>query len=511
MYRMSPWRFTRALAVLPILTAVFPSPALSGDPVPGAPTAPPPYKGLTVFYDFQSGELYTRPNKELPGKQCCPDAARKMLNTNRSVVEGTPVLFVIDNVNTFLYSVHITGAPATFNTTVPAIFKSNSVIDASQAASQAAATTKKAVADPDAHVDPQASSPQALIARDATPQDTFVAAMSEYNLWADRLLQAAEMDRLLNGLTRKAVPGTMKADAAQVLESELRYADLKDSEGNLYIGPEAAYDARQNPARIVEAGHRLYGVTQDEYVKVVAAWEALSKKGKHPEADALKPVFDDATKLNGQIVSARADIETKFMNSQLTYTAIRDATFQVRDHARIATGDSLKYSFDYAVVPEPGSSTTAPAPTVVDDLFTLRVTSGKRINFSTGFFFTGLVDPSFYLRDEGLKSPVIRTHQQDRFAVSYGAMMHAYTKDDERLQVAPSFGLASSNNQLQYLAGLSLIFGDQKRVVFTIGASAGQVNALDGVEDSQQWDKDVIPQKKVTRIRWLVGLTYNLD
>ncbi len=122
--------------------------------------------------------------------------------------------------------------------------------------------------------------------------------------------------------------------------------------------------------------------------------------------------------------------------------------------------------------------------------------------FSTGVVFTGLVDHSYAVRD----GSIVRTGSEDWLRPGIGVLTHWRFGSAGR--VAASVGFAGKDGDLQYLGGLSWLFGSRQRFVVTGGFAVGGVDRLDRVEEGDPWREDTAPVRSSTEISWLFGLTF---
>ncbi len=122
----------------------------------------------------------------------------------------------------------------------------------------------------------------------------------------------------------------------------------------------------------------------------------------------------------------------------------------------------------------------------------LRLSNGFKVDFSTGIFITGLKDHEYVFKDTTVSyittggtdardttgNFIIRENSSKR-KIGFGLLTHAYP----RLSSNYNFGIATgisvnTEAEVNLLAGLSLMLGSQRRVVFSGGLIWGKANRL---------------------------------
>lgn len=121
--------------------------------------------------------------------------------------------------------------------------------------------------------------------------------------------------------------------------------------------------------------------------------------------------------------------------------------------------------------------------------------------FSTGFFFSGLVDRSYSILD----GKIDRRGSEDAVKPAIGVLAHWHPTRD---CWAFSAGVAGKDSELQYLLGLSWLSGKTQRFVLTAGTAIGSVKRLDGVEEGDALSSTTVPTRDVSRVSWLAGVSF---
>lgn len=155
---------------------------------------------------------------------------------------------------------------------------------------------------------------------------------------------------------------------------------------------------------------------------------------------------------------------------------------------------------------------------------------GFKADFSSGLIFTGLHDAAYVLRTEmpantnlsgGGASALpdtaavnrIESQKTGTFDVGLGVMGHFYWRTAWFMTPAISLGaMTTSNSDIRYFGGVSLMFGQEQRLVLSAGIAAGAVNRL--AAPYALGDPFVgpgpVPTVSVNKMKGFLGITYNL-
>ncbi len=131
--------------------------------------------------------------------------------------------------------------------------------------------------------------------------------------------------------------------------------------------------------------------------------------------------------------------------------------------------------------------------TVVDTrLYTMMISGGWKIDFSSGFVFNNLNDNEYAIQydiaditpDDGNDNPVeaAKIIKQDKgdYKVDIGLMAHIYPRTGRRANAGLNTGVVLRNGTtVKYLLGGSIMLGYEQRFVLSFGAVAGSVKKLD--------------------------------
>lgn len=160
-------------------------------------------------------------------------------------------------------------------------------------------------------------------------------------------------------------------------------------------------------------------------------------------------------------------------------------------------------------------------------IYKIKICGGQRANVSTGisFSFFGLTDDDYSIARSNTDSEFVikkTTTGASLYIPSLATFVHFYQRTCRSLQSAATMGLSVNPTDLESLkvmAGYSLIFGEKRRGIFSIGAIAGAVNRLKtkyqtGAKllytDYPGLQETDLVEKRF-RLGVFVGLSYNLS
>jgi methyl-accepting chemotaxis protein len=148
---------------------------------------------------------------------------------------------------------------------------------------------------------------------------------------------------------------------------------------------------------------------------------------------------------------------------------------------------------------------------------------GFKLDFSTGFIGTGLLDDSYRIvptpntiRD----TASIVADSKGSFAIGFALMAHAYMRTGGRVNLAINTGLMlnGSNQTLNYLTGISLPLGLEQRFIISGGIAFGKVKRLtSGFETTTPYPSTTlnlssgVPYTEKWQNSWYLGVSYNLS
>ncbi|KAB1153967.1 hypothetical protein F7018_15905 [Tenacibaculum aiptasiae] len=139
-----------------------------------------------------------------------------------------------------------------------------------------------------------------------------------------------------------------------------------------------------------------------------------------------------------------------------------------------------------------------------------------KVNFSSGYLLSFIGDENFsYKTDMGKQG--VQKAETSKVTHALGGMLHVYKNISDGFQPALSTGLSvNSNGTLGFYGGLSFLFTEKNRMVFTLGYSLTNVKVLDrgNLDDNNMFvnANDLeIRYNDVYKGAFFIGVTYNLS
>jgi hypothetical protein len=260
--------------------------------------------------------------------------------------------------------------------------------------------------------------------------------------------------------------------------------------------------------------------------------KAATEKAKADAEKLVTPALDDlyakAVKRHEAFAASRSQRDLQFASAMSAYANVRDQDFGCLLFGPVAaTGDEVEITVETPLAGEAANFTLSPeaAPAaagagagskkpeankvaaVSQPALIIPVIGSHRPSFSTGIFFTGLVNPTFF-KDKDNKA---RQNNTDRFVPALGAMVHTplFFPCPPEISFQLSLGVALKDSTPLYLLGPSVIVGRRQRTVITAAIAGGQVNRLSGLKLGDPVTDAQPKTEKVFRYGFLLGLTYN--
>ncbi len=163
--------------------------------------------------------------------------------------------------------------------------------------------------------------------------------------------------------------------------------------------------------------------------------------------------------------------------------------------------------------------------------YSVPVKGNFKVNFSVGgaFMFSTLREKDYHfdtplesLSSDSSQVEIIEKKGANNFMPSIAAYIHGYIKFGGWFTPALTVGLSTNPNDLtnaSYFGGLSLICGQQSRLIFTFGRAASSINVIKPKYDVS---KDYIKKdfvniqesdlvKKAFKSGWFLGVSYNIS
>ncbi|MEO8446403.1 MAG: hypothetical protein ABI528_02850 [bacterium] len=196
---------------------------------------------------------------------------------------------------------------------------------------------------------------------------------------------------------------------------------------------------------------------------------------------------------------------------QILLSKVNVENFTVRSSQQKAAKDELVYKISIKPISDEIAKKYG-VRRVEDFKIELEVLGGFRFDFSTGIYVTGLVNENFVTFAENDSSRILR-NGDSKFNTGISALVHGYWRTGKVVNFGFNAGAGvSSNENLQYLFGLSLLIGTKQRIVLNGGLTGGKVNRLSSVVTEGKLYKE-IPitdyNLKDFHFSWYGGITYN--
>jgi len=311
------------------------------------------------------------------------------------------------------------------------------------------------------------------------------------------------------------------------LTSGFQKAQAADADTEKTLAQKESAAERDQHAADLCTDRRLHAKLERQAAREKATAAAARKNAKKLVTPEIAGLFAKAQKRHDALTSSRAQRDLQFASAMSVYANVLDPDFGCLLFGPVAaTGDEIEITIEtplaadaanFTLSPAPektatggGAGSKKPAPAAAPSsqaALIIPVVGNHRPSFSTGIFFTGLVNPTFFRDSNGF----VRQHE-DSFTPALGAMVHTplwFPCPDYSFQL--SLGVALKDSNPLYLLGPSVIIGRHQRTVITAALAGGQVSRLsNGIRPG-----DMVPATtqlttdKVFRYGFLLGLTYN--
>lgn len=146
--------------------------------------------------------------------------------------------------------------------------------------------------------------------------------------------------------------------------------------------------------------------------------------------------------------------------------------------------------------------------------------TGFKMNFSSGLFGVmgkNIFDQSYKLEaieGDTVSNTITKNNNKSRIAPAVGAVLHFYYKRPSLLSWGGAFGLSVNNKtNLNYHGGISVLFGEEQRIILSAGATLANVELLsDEYTEGGKISKSIttLPTDKFYRWGTFISLTCNL-
>lgn len=227
------------------------------------------------------------------------------------------------------------------------------------------------------------------------------------------------------------------------------------------------------------------------------------------EYDFVKKAYEELHKKEN-----KQNLENKVNAGIRLYQKINDACFTIYGDAGQATGDI--FTTKIALKNAKGDTLHTYKP------ITIRTRGGFKVNFSSGYLLSFKGNDSYSsFRADGSSATSIKADNKDKMTHALGALCHVYFRGIHDLQPGISAGLSVEDDaDLGFYLGLSALFTESNRLVFTAGVSMTKIDKLNtanlsdannGIRTFLSEENTNINYDKVYRPAFFVGVTFNLS
>jgi len=480
----------------PAPTVAVPSPTPTVVPSGGGPT--------TIVYDFSparryyvlTGKVIEKDQKRADGTTVTSLTEEQIpFDKLKSVRDKNRVVFKIDNVNRLIYDVTISGERVEYDFPMPDAIKNLATTGSEKNSSAGDESIQGKIAKANGLLDQLVDASQftTTIQSIATPYTK---------------IDAAAIQQIQTAVKTAALPflGTSQSSAAFLT---LHTSQISAVEAIVAgIDATALKSEKQN--------------VQDDFTKLQTRLKDL--KDKDTRSSPTQP----------------SELEKGLTASARMYRSVvetGDAFYVTADV--IAGSDAIKFTFE--IKPNDANKDDKSLDTAKDSV-QIPVAGALRVNYSTGIFITWLTDQNpttanrpkssatttadsktFRLTrqsDSTTTEKIIIDNGSSTTTAVVGALAHIYRKSDPSNRLFPllpafqpafSLGVGTSGDKTQYLIGASAIFGEQQRLIVTVGGSYGSVKRLaNGLSVGQVVPDDRSDLTRTTgQLKFMIGLTYN--
>lgn len=507
-----------------------------------------------MCYTLSFAQLTSRPNQEIKVDLVDPNSS---FPGNYYIREGSKVHFKIDNINRNQFNITVNNSTVSLFSEVPPIFKLLTEFDASKLADSAFKTSEKSADEGEEEAalvdnlkdltyfsDEQNqqrksyfSTREELRAKISSfiilyENTKSLNAIYNYlsNLYKDdcRKFDEIDNDKLLSA--KKAIKDIWEVD---VTDAEVRSTLIQKSD-ELFKETEQIYREIEVANISFKENREMYKKLLGESISVITL-KAKSERNKI----AKKALEDNLTELNLELSKELAvsnifdgllkKVEASY--SQVATMEKENFLFNLRqNYDKINRGNFTYISSSFTAAKDIMSTTIKIEPkealTCGNNYERLntdisgRVT-GFKMNFSTGLFLLGgkkIFDRSYVatpIDGDANNSKIEEVKSREKFAPSIGALMHFYRKRASGFNWGGNFGLSVNNEtKLNYHLGLSALFGEEQRIVVSLGFTLARVRLLNSeyqIDGKIPKTITTIPTENFYRIGSFISLTYNLS
>ncbi len=338
-----------------------------------------------------------------------------------------------------------------------------------------------------------------------------------------RNLAAMDVDQLLHSTQIR--PSRVR----QLVREEIQHAFVK-SEGETIsiddlLGQQAMITSYNNEIKNYKSKAAKYKIMASQWSELATQVAAFDNESSDAKIAFMKTSVDQVVakinetnqQLNAQTIQA---IDTEYSKSDMeVLTDLRKIYEEIENHSFThsfppiqVSGDQITVELDFQERNESSAN--------YDDLKSLKqvipVTGKWKISGGVGLAF-GLGGEDRYTYT--LRDQKIVAEEQDEFMPIVASMVHFHRQSASSFNIGASFGLgfpitaAEGQRGLTFLAGPTVILGQQSKFLLSAGVMGTQVGRLGrGYSVGDQFDgiSDDIPINQRYELGYFVGLSYSI-
>ena len=145
--------------------------------------------------------------------------------------------------------------------------------------------------------------------------------------------------------------------------------------------------------------------------------------------------------------------------------------------------------------------------------YTYRNSGGIKFDVSSGFFWTNLKDEIYVLQKVSDTENQIICENNGEGRIGIGLLTHLHSRTSSWFNYGANIGFELNNDsKVSYLAGLSLIFGYDRKLLLNGGLAISKINVISNLYQ----DKGLIPNNitsiplvNIWKAGYFIGMTYN--
>ena len=413
------------------------------------------------------------------------------------VQTGGTVRVKIVGLNTFLYTVEVTGTPVSYNMGIPALFQRRVLSQEPAAPSEEEKQEVKALRE---------KKLPGITAKRETGKP-----LSSFEARELFLIRLAEFQESLHKLYSSALLDDTLADRvgqSDGLSLKLIKTSCTEAVNGTFDG---GWGEEEIPSRIIRSGKEYLSNAEKTFTILEAVYHTPGS-----DLTPLKDAFERAAAEHATYLNDMNALRDKFSSAAGTYFRVSNADFVVNVAPMFASGDAVRLSMKIKRSPRLDAKYPTGQGAEREVLLEIDVVGGIKVDFSTGVAFTSLRSRSYVTQTNAAGEAIItRRGSEDKFGVAIGSLVHVYKRGKSLHQWAGSFGIGLGNEgEVQYYVGPSVFWGKARRWVLSFGLVGGEVERLGaGLEEGDvlEGTDTNIPVEERFDIGGFVGFTFNFS